>query len=273
MKASARSRQKLSLQLRLKAWDDVASQAVSRADRRSRNWLIYSAAVGSALAMGTDAGAQIMTFSGPPLTLTGGLGNFNYEPFAAGPAAFELFGAQFPSYSSAAVGLVAAGNAGILLNGSGGVRKLSSGAKISSGAGNFVGGRHNVKLATSFGGQSGTFAAGVPAFAGFEFNTATISAVTPELHYGWLKLEYLGSAFPTTICIPSCTASTGLSSAGTTVIYGAYNAVAGQAINAGQTSDSGGATPEPASTALSLLAIGAAGVLAWRRTRAALNTV
>ncbi len=276
MKTSARSHQKSSLQLRLGAWDDVASQAVSRADRRSRNWLLYSAAVGSALAMATDAGAQIMNLSGPPMTLTAGSGGINAAPFGVGPAMFDLFGAQFPSYGAGVVGLGAAGKAGILLNSSGMVRQLASGAKISSGAGHFFGGNQDVKFAGFSGSKYGTFLAGVPGFAGFEFNTGgrgtSNSVAQPEIHYGWLKLEYLGSPFPTTICVPSCSSST-QSLAATAVIFGAYNTVAGQAITAGQASTPPGATPEPSSDALALLAMGAAGVLAWRRTRAALKTV
>ncbi len=225
--------------------------------------------------MATDAGAQIMKLSGPPITLTAGLGGVNATAFGVGPAVFDLFGVQFPSFGAGAVGLGAAGKARILLNSSGYVRQLASGAKISSGAGSFIGGNKDVKFAGFYGSRYGTFLAGVPGFAGFEFNTGgrgtSSSTAQPRIHYGWLKLEYLGSPFPTTICTPLC--STGSESLQTGVIFGAYNTVAGEAINAGQTSAAAPSTPEPASTALALLAMGSAGVLAWRRTRAALNAV
>jgi hypothetical protein len=48
------------------------------------------------------------------------------------------------------------------------------------------------------------------------------------------------------------------------IISYAYNDVPGAPINAGQTSD----VPEPGSLALGLLAIGASGLIAWRKCRA-----
>lgn len=55
------------------------------------------------------------------------------------------------------------------------------------------------------------------------------------------------------------------------IVSWAYNENAGESILAGQTSNDSipNSTPEPSSAAMALLAAGAAGVLAWRRRRAA----
>ncbi len=262
MKTSGGSRQKSALQARLRAWDDAASQAVTRTGRKSRNWLLYTTAVGSALAMATDAGAQIVQYSGTPpaASLNVPAASFpGFDPFSVGPAVFSLAG-NHRSGSFGAVGLAASVKAGLLTNGSNSVRKLSSGAKISS-HGLLAGGLHTVKVATVFGLQFGSFSSGVPGFAGIEFNTganpASASINNPtKIHYGWVELEFGGSPFPTSI----------------EAISWAYNSVVGAPIMAGQTS-ADTTTPEPGTAALSLLALGAAGVLAWRRKKAALNTV
>jgi LPXTG-motif cell wall-anchored protein len=56
------------------------------------------------------------------------------------------------------------------------------------------------------------------------------------------------------------------------VISWAYNDVAGAPIEAGQTTEVG-ATPEPSTAALGLLALGAAGILALRKRRNQLTQV
>jgi hypothetical protein len=258
MKKSGGAVKKTTLQSRLGAWDEAASQAVTRTGSKSRNWLIYTTAVGSALAMATDAGAGIVQYAGGPVaaSLNAGLFGPSYLKFPIGGAKFELAGVIFPSsFGNVAFG-GGSGNAGVMVNSTLGVRNLASGAKISS-QGHFKGGLHTVKYAGAFG-QYGSFAAGVPGFAGIEFNTANSSSPA-KIHFGWVKLEFGGIPFPNSI----------------EVISWAYNTVAGQAIAAGQTSaaEPPPTTPEPGTAALSLLAMGAAGVLAWRRKKSALNTV
>lgn len=261
MKKSGGSHQKLALESRLGGWDDIASQAVSRTGSRSRNWLLYTTAVGSALAMATDAGAQIIHPGGTPLTLPAGQGGTNSAPlFSVGGNRFNLAGADFTSFG--VVGLEAFGKVGVLVNLSSGVQKLSSNAVISSKAGRFAGSFHPLKLVNgSY--SRGSFSAGQPRFAGIEFNTGaqptSSSANNPtKIHYGWVELVYEGIPDPTSI----------------KAIDLAYNSVAGQAICAGDGTaclqETG--TPEPGTAALALLALGAAGVLAWRRKKAALNT-
>ncbi len=212
--------------------------------------------------MATDAGAQIVDYGAAPPAATlnapsnGGVGNL---AFAVGPAEFDLV-AVHTSYGGVAFG--ASAKAGILANATsfGAVRKLASGANISGGAGmTFQGDLHPVReVFPSF--TAGSFKTGVPAFAGIEFNTganpSSASSKNPtKIHYGWVELKFSG-AIPNSI----------------QAISWAYNPVAGQAITAGQTNDPDtSATPEPGTAALSLLAMGAAGVLAWRRKKAALD--
>jgi hypothetical protein len=156
----------------------------------------------------------------------------------------------------------------MLVNLSSAVQRLSSNAAISSKAGRFAGSFgtfHRVKLVNgSY--QLGAFNLAQPGFAGIEFDTGALpssaSSNNPaKFHYGWIELEYDGIPDPTSI----------------TAIDWAYNSVVGQAITAGETSEPSDpvntTTPEPGTAALSLLAMGAAGVLAWRRKKAALNAV
>jgi hypothetical protein len=91
---------------------------------------------------------------------------------------------------------------------------------------------------TSTGGKKyGNFQGGQPGFIGFELANGDL---------GWLRVEVTAD------------------DQNVTAIDWAYNDVAGAPINAGQTSS---AVPEP--SALGLLALGSAGVLAWRRRRTA----
>lgn len=86
-------------------------------------------------------------------------------------------------------------------------------------------------------------------FAGLELTIAS------NVYYGWAKLslDTVGAGTPS----------------GLTAIEWAYNDVAGQSILAGDTGSEqgGGDAPEPSTAALALLAAGSAGVLAWRRRR------
>jgi hypothetical protein len=93
-------------------------------------------------------------------------------------------------------------------------------------------------------GSGGSFAFGKTGFAGFQLPASKGGGL------GWIRFEVFdrnGDHFPDEL----------------QAIDWAYN-TAGGGINAGQTSDS---VPEP--TALGLLAIGSAGVLAWRRRTSA----
>jgi hypothetical protein len=209
--------------------------------------------------MATDAGAQIIHYSGAPPALTlpaGQFGTNSANIFSVGGNRFNLAGVDFTSFGE--VDLGAFGKAGMLVNLSSGVQKLSSNAAISSKAGRFSGGFHAVKLVNgSY--QLGTFNVSQPRFAGIEFNTGgrgtSYSTKQPEIHYGWIELAYDGIPDPTSI----------------TAIDWAYDLTPNQAIAAGYTGVQDPPTPEPGTAALSLLAMGAAGVVAWRRRKAALK--
>jgi hypothetical protein len=90
------------------------------------------------------------------------------------------------------------------------------------------------------GGVRGEWSSGVPGFAGFE---------TGGGDFGWIELEWTG----TPAGYPAMLEALG---------WG-INTVPGEPIYAGET-----AAPEPGTVALSLLALGAAGILAWRKRRA-----
>jgi hypothetical protein len=198
--------------------------------------------------MATDAGAWTIQTGTTTATASG----FDQKSsFNVGPAKFAV-----GAYNTAGLGddgLFASNKAGLLVLGSGGLRNLASGQKISSNATGVFAGAGFAKFAASFTSAKGAFSAGKPGFAGIEFNTGTFS--NQKIHYGWIQLVYDGSPYPTSI----------------TAIDWAYNTVVGQAITAGQTSSGPSATPEPGTMALSLLAMGAAGVLAWRRSRSAVS--
>jgi hypothetical protein len=123
-------------------------------------------------------------------------------------------------------------------------RRLSSGAKISAGAGIYGGyGQLHHQSSTN---ARGNFAPGQTGIVGLAIGTGA------NQHFGWIRLDFHNSAGGYPISI--------------TAIDWAYNTIAGQSINAGQQSLPS-STPEPGTTSLALLAAGSAGVLAWRKSR------
>ena len=126
------------------------------------------------------------------------------------------------------------------------VKKLASGAAISSMVSFTQAGGSIVAHGTINGAHQGEFSSGIGGFAGVDFKTGT--GLDQKTYYGWVRLKYTNSNnVPNSI----------------TAIDWAYEATPGAAIHAGDTGISG--TPEPGTAALSLLALGAAGVLALRR--------
>ena len=91
------------------------------------------------------------------------------------------------------------------------------------------------------------FASGVNGFFGFRFTDAGGT----NQFYGWAELN-LDTASPGTV----------------TINRWAYNDVAGQSINVGQTSNVN-PVPEPGTLSLTLLGLGAGGVRTWRRRKLA----
>jgi hypothetical protein len=204
------------------------------------DWSAYATAAGAALAMSTNASAQIVTMT-PDLTVS-----------KNGEAQFNIGGdIGFLGASSTVSGGTRTANVGINA-GSGKLHfKLSTGGQVkrymSHNAIVAAGGeRSDADLffksksrydSTHFGNFGPGDSAG---FVGFENALGDL---------GWLKVKVTidGAGFPTQL----------------ELISWAYNSVPGGGIQAGQTSS----TPEPGTAALSLLALGAAGILALRKRR------
>lgn len=247
-------KQKAQLRQRLAAWDEAVT--VTRTNCKPRNWLHYTAAVGSALAMVTDASASGgIIYTPGPVTAAESAQN----AFTIGQATFRL-SALKNSIGEGAFLTAVGHHAQVLATSHGGVQKLASGAAISSGDNFWAGNYHWLKsfFNTTGGGQksAGSFKASSKAFAGIRFTIGGTSANPTPYQYGWVRLEYgasPGSQVPISV----------------TMIDDAYQSAAGTGIAAGAGAES--STPEPGTLALSLLALGAAGVLALRRQKKAVS--
>jgi hypothetical protein len=217
-------------------------------------WSVFAAAAGAALAMASSAEAGIIyTHPGSPVTvsLAPGTGSaYAKQNFAVGgaPPWVELWrnnGWQGQATIASGYNVLpdiafARGNQGLAVN-------FASGQPI---AGNFGQSAAMIQV-THSGSFRGNFAFGQSGFVGFAFVNGSHNA-----DLGWIRLKVLGTGgVPSEI----------------EVIDWAYNDVArnlpGGSITAGE--GAGSATPEPSTGALALLATGAAGLLAWRRRRAA----
>jgi hypothetical protein len=233
--------------------------AARRLRSRTGNWPFYAAAAGSALAMTTSASASIIsgvyTGAGPNggasvrvqsngqsiKGLPFGLGEINIK---ANPGT-NVFGqyAKFSAEGILPLQIFEAGSYGQY------AKNFALGAQISSAAGVLAANGARIAKAIYSGGSSfGSFNAGVPGYVGF-----AVDQGAGNVNYGWLKLEFSFDA-QTHVGI--------LEALG----YG-YETTAGKAIGAGDTGPT--PTPEPGTMALSILAAGAAGVVALRRLRQA----
>jgi hypothetical protein len=218
---------------------------------RRRNWRMYAAAAGSGLAMTTSAEAGIINYSGAlNETATAGVNatsHWNASIDGGKLVGFALLQSiVFPPFFSlhrGAAELNLRGGVSVLLNNSNQVAHLSSGQKISHGAGIFGGSNDgSAALRGAGGGTVGTWAKSQPGFAGIKVGG----------DYGWVELKWGASAggLPNSI----------------TLLGWAYDETPGEAINAGQTV--GSAAPEPSTGLMALLATGCVGVAAWRKRRA-----
>jgi hypothetical protein len=248
----------------------LRSSSLGDALRRGMgNWPIYAAVTGSAMAMATNASADIIysgfqyVTAGPIASVTAnqprtaayntihlkngtgapvgsfgiGVGQFN---FLSDPIGRAALGPKIGSTSNSNGFKV-----GFLVTSSNGLAKqLNRSATISSAAGNFLSGVHSIvrQFVSSSSHSSYGWTAGKAGFAGFAFTTTN-----GQKDYGWIQLVY---------GVGSNTLANQL-----TAIDWAYDA-SGNAISAGE-----GETPEPSTGALALLAAGAAGVAALRRRR------
>ena len=257
-------RRGVNLKAKLDAYE--ASSAVgsgAAAKKRQRTWPVYAAAAGSGLAMATSAEADIV-YSGP-LNLGASIisavsfAERNYVQFAmkgagllaavSGGAGAGMRGARATFRSGSSHG---GSRASVAVNGSGQVKQLAFGAKISSGAGSFRppgpgGFLFSKRTGPSTHSMVGTWKAGKEGFVGIELKP--FASHGSGTYFGWigLKFDANSAGFPNRV----------------TVIDWAYNTVSGQGIYAGELS----AVPEPNTMVLALLGTGYVGVLAWRRRK------
>jgi hypothetical protein len=247
------------------------------AKEKLANWQMYAAAAGSALAMASSVSAGTLTYG--TLNVTASI-----TPFATGTKLnsvnrpvninvgsrtqlknFAIKGANVGiGVGSFRVPNTHSGSANVFLhlsrNGVNGLvtqagilAKVASGAKISHGNVKFLSTDNAIgtRLGLGFeegnhGMVSGPFTPSRTGFAGFGVHTTGGND-----YYGWIRLEFMDSPRgPDEI----------------EAIDYAINNVAGASINAGQGVPA--SAPEPSTSALALLAAGAAGVLALRRRKA-----
>jgi PEP-CTERM motif len=242
-----------SLEQRLDAYTAQAKAGAAASSQPPAGaWPRYAAATGAGLALATAAGAGIIyTHPATPVTVQVPAGNSGRTArFQFGGQAgsqFGLFATHFQSASLRAAVVALQGRHStdaVMVNHSGSVKRLHSGAVISNGAGSFARGTIVVRAGSTFQGSMHTFGTwpfSQTGFAGVKFQ------LSDGTHFGWIRLHPSGEGgFPTRL----------------EAIDWAWNTTPNQAIRAGQ-----GVIPEPTSLALMLLASGAAGVLAWRRRR------
>ena len=219
--------------------------------KRLGDWGTYAAAAGTALAMSTNASADII-YSGVKdvaATLTHE-SNVNTLQTAVFSVAGVMERANVSHERSLNGGfgfaqILATNHARRLLfatNGTAEAKLYTAGQPILGGEGNGL-----LRTHTGLGGGiRGAWGPGtVTGFVGFK------SAPTGDL--GWIRVKVFdrnSDAYPDEV----------------EIIDSAYNNVPGGAIYAGQGIPS--SAPEPGTAALSLLGAGAAGLLAWRRRRA-----
>lgn len=203
-------------------------------------WQTYAAAAGSALAFASNASANIIYQTSGATSHTNTHGSIavqldsdhQIDLFASAASGHGL-GAVRPGVNVSVFGRGNSVSGGFL-------SRFYPGNIIRSGS-QFHGNAvvvHQVASSTF-----GNFAANHTGYAGFVMNGLSGS------EYGWMRIEFTtgGGGFIDSL----------------TLIDYAYNDVAGQSIEVGQTTD----MPEPGSMALAILAAGAAGVTALRRRR------
>ena len=250
------------------------------ADYRAKAASLPAAAISVGVAASLpDVDAVIQTLSGVgqvggSVTASNTVGQLSFSSFTiqsiAGTAAFQvgangvaqIFSSVLGSVSTArAFGFAAAFGSGFVSDGSGAVIGLGSGANVSSGAyfASYVGTTGGGVLPGPGFGTSGNvgFAEGTPTLVGFRFQIAG------STHYGVAEMSIVHS-------MSASIGPGGFASSAASLTIGdiAWNDVPGEGIVLnGTTINDVEAVPEPAG--LGALAAGAAGLIAWRRRRAA----
>jgi len=226
-------------------------------------WPMYAVATGSALAFATSASASTIVYSGPvdraiSIVSSGALHhsagmtvnidghNFTFHIHRTLHHIFYGGGSQRGSANM--------GGASVLDdNFSHSARRLAYGAQISTGepfVGVFGANQFFFHKTGYFSGIPLTSTKGEWARSGIAFAGIRVQNGGSDL--GWIRIR-LGASNATSGYVNEVE-----------VIDWAYNSAAGASITAGETG-----LPEPTSRAMALLALGAAGVLAWRKRRPA----
>jgi hypothetical protein len=227
---------------------------------------MYAAVTGSAVAMSTNASADIiysglMNIQAGPIA--GATAN-SAHPFDTAKVVIRSHASHTPGFLIGVQQDLGHGSLrgapylnggqyfGFLNSTKGMVKKLSSGYRISGGRAPFenfynLPASQNLRTSNHQGSRAG-WAASKVGFAGFSFETTGMA----QKDYGWLRLEFtLGN--------------NGVPNKFDVIDWG-YNNTGGS-ILAGQGAAAPVTTPEPSTSALALLAAGAGGVLALRRRR------
>jgi hypothetical protein len=229
-----------SLDIQLDSYTETSNPGLKSA---GRNWQVYAAATGAALAAATVAAAGTIYGSSVPIVagpVSRGVGSFNAAQnvnIGSGQLQLRVHYNAFSSsgwmYGFGNVAVQAYGGLRLFENGSF-LQNFASGAPI-SGPSSALGANPLLFKAGVFTGAQGNFGNHATGFAGFQLNNGDL---------GWIKLRWdSGDSLPSTL----------------TALSWAYNADGGP-MNAGE-------VPEPGTASLALLATGAAGLLAWRRRR------
>jgi hypothetical protein len=232
-----------------------ASKSCAAIVNRSADWAVYAAAFGAAVAGATNAAAAVVNYTGGPITVSAA-SNTSAQSVQFGPGPLLHLFAQNLSFSRTGF----QGKRGIaavsgfqFLGQNLSISRFGTNQRISAAAGSFQYGHFHLKtrsagsstIAGKISGSSGQWASGVTGFAGFRFQTNSYSS-TARINYGWLELKMNMSVdnYPDSV----------------TLLAGAYD-------DSGSPITTPGATPEPGTAGLLLLAMGAAGVTALRRRK------
>ncbi len=267
-------RSKITLAGRLDNYAASAKTSVRAQDWSAhlKRWPIYAAATGAALAVTTSADANTIVtgFSGVGIQAPNSQNTYANRGTTGtvGPVGTKSFGfylhLTFQQHTSVSGSTTYGHTQGkVVINSSvvsrlgtmkfatssGYLRQFNAGAPIGSGANFGTSGLVKFgKRATSSGNVTSSTSSGNFAhtgFAGFRLSNGD---------FGWIQLEWIGT--PANSNMPY-----GIEALGWGI------ETDGSSINAGQTTTAS-ATPEPGTLPLSLLALGAVGIVTWRKRRA-----
>jgi hypothetical protein len=221
-------------------------------------WGAFAAAAGAALALSTGADAEIVYSGTQNVTVTGSGEKTFHIASAVAEIQIVQHSSLFGRFTTANVGSHLTHGLRFFGLSAAGVNRYAQGQAIggaSLGLGGLLFG--NSGAPGSLGGNNprGNFGPGtVDAFVGFKLGNSTMPG-TDNGDLGWIQIKVTNDdGFPEQVV----------------AVDWAYNAVSGASVYAGQTTENSATpSPEPGAAALGLLASGAAGLVAWRKRRAA----